>query len=108
MDPTSIVNVVVLIIVAYVALRVGAVLMKVLLGLIAIALLIWLLAGLFGGAPVGASAGTASDAIVLSASVALARAPGAATDRSRTRSCVAASRPGRTFGYRMRTTLRVP
>jgi len=49
MDPIGLLNLIVLIVVVYVALRVGAVLMKVLLGLVAIALLIWLLAGLFGG-----------------------------------------------------------
>ncbi|MDZ7708388.1 MAG: hypothetical protein U5J97_10965 [Trueperaceae bacterium] len=58
MDLMNIVNIAVLIIVVYVALRVGAVLLKVLLGLIAIGLAVWLIAGLFGGVPVGASAAT--------------------------------------------------
>ena len=58
MDPIGLLNLVVLIVVVYVALRVGAVLMKVLLGLVAIALLIWLLAGLFGGGSVGAATET--------------------------------------------------
>lgn len=61
MDPIGLLNLVVLIVVVYVALRVGAVLMKVLLGLVAIALLIWLLAGLFGG---GVAVATAAVAIL--------------------------------------------
>ena len=61
MDPIGLLNLVVLIVVVYVALRVGAVLMKVLLGLVAIALLIWLLAGLFGGGSIGTTAGTPTE-----------------------------------------------
>ena len=56
MDPIGLLNLIVLIVVVYVALRVGAVLMKVLLGLVAIALLIWLLSGLFGGGTVAPAA----------------------------------------------------
>ena len=47
---SEIVSLVVLIVVVYLAFRIGAVLMKVLLGLVALALVVWLIAGLFGGA----------------------------------------------------------
>jgi hypothetical protein len=47
---TDLFSLVVLIVVIYLAFRIGAVLMKVLLGLLAIALIAWLIAGLFGGA----------------------------------------------------------
>ncbi len=50
---TDVVSLVVLIVVVYLAFRIGAVLMKVLLGLLALAILAWLIVGLFGGAPVG-------------------------------------------------------
>ncbi len=46
------ISVVVLIVVIYLAFRIGAVLMKVLLGLVALALIAWLVAGFFGGAPI--------------------------------------------------------
>ncbi len=47
---TDVVGLIVLIVVVYLAFRIGAVLMKVLLGLLALALIVWLIAGLFGGA----------------------------------------------------------
>ncbi|MFN2323108.1 MAG: hypothetical protein ABR510_09165 [Trueperaceae bacterium] len=47
---TDVVSIVVLIVVVYLAFRIGAVLMKVLLGLVALGLIVWLIAGLFGGA----------------------------------------------------------
>jgi hypothetical protein len=47
---TDVVGIVVLIVVVYLAFRIGAILMKVLLGLLALALVAWLIAGLFGGA----------------------------------------------------------
>jgi hypothetical protein len=49
---TEVVSLVVLIVVVYLAFRIGAVLMKVLLGLLALGLIAWLIVGLFGGAPV--------------------------------------------------------
>lgn len=49
MEMTEIVSIVVLIVVVYVAFRIGAVLMKVLLGLVALGLIVWLIAGSFGG-----------------------------------------------------------
>lgn len=55
MDVSNIVGVVVLIVVIYVAFRVGAFLMKGLLGLLAIGLVLWLVMSLFGGG--GPSAG---------------------------------------------------
>lgn len=51
MDVAALLNVVILIVVVYLAFRVGAVLMKVLLGLLAIGLVVWLIAGLVGAAP---------------------------------------------------------
>lgn len=48
MDPADILNVVVIIAVAYLAFRIGAVLMKVLLGLVAIGLIVWLIMSLVG------------------------------------------------------------
>lgn len=51
MDVAAVLNVVILIVVVYLAFRVGAFLMKVLLGLLAIGLVVWLVAGLVGGAP---------------------------------------------------------
>ena len=48
---TDVVGLIVLIVVVYLAFRIGAVLMKVLLGLLALALVFWLVTGLFGGAP---------------------------------------------------------
>jgi hypothetical protein len=50
-DVAALLNVVILIVVVYLAFRVGAVLMKVLLGLLAIGLVVWLIAGLVGAAP---------------------------------------------------------
>ena len=49
MEMTDVVSIIVLIVVVYVAFRIGAVLMKVLLGLVALGLIVWLIAGLFGG-----------------------------------------------------------
>lgn len=46
---TDLLSLVFLIVVIYLAFRIGAVLMKVLLGLLALALIAWLLTGLFGG-----------------------------------------------------------
>lgn len=46
---TDVAGLIVLIVVVYLAFRIGAVLMKVLLGLLALALIAWLVAGLFGG-----------------------------------------------------------
>ena len=51
MDPMGIVNLLVLIVVVYLAFRVGAFLMKVLLGLIALALVFFLVARLLGAVP---------------------------------------------------------
>ncbi len=51
MDVATVLTVVVLIVVVYLAFRVGAVLMQVLLGLLAIGLVFWLVAGLVGAAP---------------------------------------------------------
>ncbi len=51
MDVATVLTVVVLIVVVYLAFRVGAVLMQVLLGLLAIGLVVWLVAGLVGAAP---------------------------------------------------------
>jgi hypothetical protein len=50
MDVAAVLNVVVLIVVVYLAFRVGAVLMKVLLGLLALGLAVWFVAGLVGAA----------------------------------------------------------
>lgn len=55
MTAMEIVNLVVVIVVAYLAFRIGAVLMKVLLGLVAIGLLVWLILGLVNGTDVVAS-----------------------------------------------------
>lgn len=52
MEATSLLNLLVLIAVVYLAFRVGAFLMKVLLGLLALALVVWLVAGLFGAGDV--------------------------------------------------------
>lgn len=54
MDTSNLLNLVIVIVVAYLAFRVGAVLMKVLLGLVAIALLVWLIMGLVNTAEVAA------------------------------------------------------
>lgn len=51
MDVATVLTVVVLIVVVYLAFRVGAVLMQVLLGLLALGLVVWLVAGLVGAAP---------------------------------------------------------
>jgi hypothetical protein len=48
MNTESIINLVILIVVLYLAFRIGTVLLKVLLGLLAIALVIWLFRGLLG------------------------------------------------------------
>jgi len=50
-DVAAVLNVVVLIVVVYLAFRVGAIVMKVLLGLLAIGLVVWFVAGLVGAAP---------------------------------------------------------
>lgn len=50
MTPADIPVILVLIVVLYLAFRVGAFLMKVLLGLVAIGLVVWLVAGLFAAA----------------------------------------------------------
>jgi hypothetical protein len=50
MTPADILVILVLIAVLYLAFRVGAFLMKVLLGLVAIGLVVWLVAGLVGAA----------------------------------------------------------
>lgn len=50
MTPADILVLLVLIAVLYLAFRVGAFLMKVLLGLVAIGLVVWLIAGLVGAA----------------------------------------------------------
>lgn len=49
MDLSNILGLVVLIVVVFLAFRVGAFLMKIFLGLLAIAVVIWLLSSLFGG-----------------------------------------------------------
>ncbi len=51
MDFTNVLNILILIVVVYLAFRVGAFLMKVLLGLLAIGLVIWLLTSLLGTPP---------------------------------------------------------
>lgn len=56
MDASNLLGLVVLIVVVFLAFRVGAFLMKGLLGLLAIAVVIWLLASLFGGGTEVASA----------------------------------------------------
>lgn len=48
---TDVISLVVLIVVLYLAFRIGAVLMKVLLGLVALGLIVWLVMGLVGGVP---------------------------------------------------------
>ncbi len=48
MSPTELLQLIIVIALAYVAFRIGAVLMKVLLGLVAIAVLVWLVTGLLG------------------------------------------------------------
>jgi len=50
-DLMSVLNVVILILVIYLAFRVGAIVMQVLLGLLAIGLVIWFVARLVGAAP---------------------------------------------------------
>jgi len=50
-DVAAVLNVAILIVVIYLAFRVGAFLMKVLLGLLALGLAVWLVMGLFGAAP---------------------------------------------------------
>lgn len=52
MEAMSLLNLLVLIAVVYLAFRVGAFLMKVLLGLLALALIVWLVVGLFGAGDV--------------------------------------------------------
>ena len=47
---TDVVGLIMLIVVVYLAFRIGAILMKVLLGLLALALVAWFVAGLYGGA----------------------------------------------------------
>ena len=49
MDLSNILGIVVLIVVIFLAFRIGAFLMKGLLGLVAIGVVIWLVASLFGG-----------------------------------------------------------
>lgn len=49
MDLSNVLSVAVLIVLIFLAFRVGAFLMKVLLGLLAIAVVIWLVSSLFGG-----------------------------------------------------------
>lgn len=49
MDPSNLVGLVVLIVVVYLAFRIGAFLMKGLLGLLAIAIVVWLVMRLVGG-----------------------------------------------------------
>ena len=49
MDLSNILSIVVLIVVIFLAFRVGAFLMKGLLGLVAIGIVVWLVASLFGG-----------------------------------------------------------
>lgn len=56
MTGNELLNLAIVIVVAYLAFRVGAVLMKVLLGLVAIALLVWLIMGLVNTAEVAAGA----------------------------------------------------
>jgi hypothetical protein len=58
MDLGEVLNLVVLVVVIYLAFRIGAVLMKVVLGLLAIALVWWLVTGLVDGfaAPLGLAA----------------------------------------------------
>ena len=51
MTGSEILNLVLLIVVAYLAFRIGAFLMKGLLGLLAIALLVWFVMGLVSGRP---------------------------------------------------------
>jgi len=48
MSATELLQLIAVIVLAYVAFRIGAVLMKVLLGLVAIAVLVWLVTGLVG------------------------------------------------------------
>lgn len=49
MDPSNLVGLVVLIVVVYLAFRIGAFLMKGMLGLLAIAIVVWLVMRLVGG-----------------------------------------------------------
>lgn len=49
MDLSNILSIVILIVVIFLVFRVGAFLMKGLLGLVAIGIVIWLIASLFGG-----------------------------------------------------------
>ncbi len=51
MDPANVVNLMLVIVVVYLAFRVGAFLMKVLLGLLAIGLVVWLVTDLIGAVP---------------------------------------------------------
>jgi hypothetical protein len=51
MNLENVINVVILIVVLYIAFRVGAVVLKVLLGLLAIALVVWLVQRLVTGMP---------------------------------------------------------
>jgi hypothetical protein len=50
-DLADVLNILILIVVVYLAFRVGAVIMKVLLGLLAIGLVVWFVAGLVGAGP---------------------------------------------------------
>lgn len=70
MDLSSIVGIVVLIVVVFLAFRIGAFLMKGLLGLLAIAVIVWLVARLVGGGDPGVD--PAADAAVLRGVLALA------------------------------------
>lgn len=62
MSPTELVQLTVVIALAYVAFRIGAVLMKILLGLVAIAILVWWVTGLV--APTAVTTLPAARAIV--------------------------------------------
>jgi hypothetical protein len=54
MELTDVLGWIVLIVLVYVAFRVGAVVLKVVLGLLAIAVVVWLIQGLLAGAGVAA------------------------------------------------------
>lgn len=63
MDWSNVLSVIVLIVVIFLAFRVGAFLMKILLGLLAIAIVVWLVAGLFGGTDTPVAAAVAAFAM---------------------------------------------
>lgn len=68
MNLSNVLGIVVLIVIVFLAFRIGAFLMKGLLGLLAIAVVIWLLVSLFGGGRVDvAMADAATSAVVMSA-----------------------------------------